>query len=65
MRVLRGILLSLLLSLLVGLAIGVALRSRLERPTRYLGLSPVAEPLHVGAAGAPVLDPGDHEQEVG
>jgi len=65
MRWLKGALLALLFSLLLGLAIGTAIRWRLERPRVYIGLGSPGLPLHVGDAGAPVLDPRHHEQQVG
>lgn len=66
MRWLRTLVLALLLSLLFGLVIGTALRLRLERPTRYIGssLAVPALPLDVGDAGAAVLDPCHHEEQV-
>jgi hypothetical protein len=66
-RWLRAFLLALLFSLLFGLAVGTALRMRLERPIRYIGaLLPRATlPLDVGDAGAAVLDPRHHEEQVG
>ena len=75
MRWLRRFFLALLLSMLVGLAIGTWLRLRMERPVRYIGASlPCAGlgiatlaplPCDVGDAGAVVLDPGHHEEQVG
>jgi hypothetical protein len=68
----RRVLLALLLSLLLGFAIGTWLRMRMEAPRRYIG-SHVADPpslalsTHpgdIGHAGAPVLDSGDHEEQV-
>ena len=56
-----------LLARLVGYvrgSLGSWLRGRLEGPRFYLGSAP-AHPLHVGHAGPPVLEPGQHEQEVG
>ncbi len=64
-KLVRGALLALLFSLLLGLAIGTAIRLRLERPVRYLGSAAPAAPLHVGDAGAAVLDPRHHEEQVG
>jgi hypothetical protein len=67
MRWLRTFLLALLFSLLVGFAIGTLLRLRLERPTRYIGVTlPLAAlPFDVCDAGAPVLDPRHHEEQIG
>jgi hypothetical protein len=64
---LRGILLALLAALVAGFVAGTVIRMRFERPVRYLGaLVPVAgRPLDVAAAGAPVLHPRHHEQQVG
>ena len=64
---LRGILLALLGALLAGFVAGTWIRLRLERPVRYLGaLGPAAgRPLDVVPAGAAVLDPGQHEEQVG
>jgi hypothetical protein len=63
-RPLRAILLALLLSLLFGFFVGLVLRARFERPVRYIG-SAVPLPLDVGHAGAAVLGPGHHEEQVG
>ncbi len=67
MKWLRTVFVALLLSLLLGLVIGTLLRLRLERPTRYIGalLPAAALPLHVGDAGAAVLHPRHHEEQVG
>jgi hypothetical protein len=67
MRWLRAILLALLFSLLFGFAVGTVLRMRLERPTWYIGavLPRATLPLDVGPAGAAVLDPRHHEEQVG
>ena len=74
MRLLRTLLLALLLSLLLGLTIGTLLRLRLERPVRYIGAAlPLAPPaldavaplpFDVPDAGAAVLDPRHHEEQV-
>jgi hypothetical protein len=61
---LRAILVALLAALLAGLAVGTAIRLHFERPVLYLGAAPTA-PLDVGAPGAAVLDPGEHEEQVG
>jgi hypothetical protein len=66
-RGLRVVLFALLGALLAGFLVGTVLRMRFERPVRYLGDSaPAARlPLDVAAAGAAVLDAGDHEEQVG
>ncbi len=71
-RVLRGVLLALLFSLLVGFVIGLVLRSRMERPVRFIGESPGQRggsalaplPLHLGETRSLVFDAGHHEKEV-
>jgi len=64
-KLLKSVLLALLISLLVGLAIGTLLRLRLERSHYYLGSAIAPPPLHIGDARAPVLDPRQHEEQVG
>ncbi len=71
-QALRGVLLALLLSLLVGFVIGLVLRSRMERPVRFIGESQgrkggsalASLPLHLGQTRSPVFHAGHHEQEV-
>ena len=65
MKVLRSVLLALLFSLIVGFLIGLVLRSRLDRRVEYIGSVAPARPLHVGDAGAPVLDARHHEEQIG
>ena len=65
MKVLRSVLLALLFSLVVGFLIGLVLRSRLERRVEYIGSVAPAGPLHVGDAGAAILDARHHEEQVG
>jgi LAO/AO transport system kinase len=70
---LRTILLALLFSLLFGFVLGTVLRHRLEKPAQYLGARPAprsapavaADPGNVGHAGPGVLEPRQHEQQVG
>jgi hypothetical protein len=62
---LKRLLLALLFALLVGLAIGTALRLRLERPQIYIGSAITRLPLDVALAHPAVLDPGDHEEQIG
>jgi len=64
-KLLKGVLLALLFSLLVGLALGTLLRWRLERSHYYLGSAIAPPPLHIGDARAPVLDPRQHEEQIG
>jgi hypothetical protein len=68
-RWLRRVGIALLCSLFAGFAFGTCLRQRAERPTLYLGalggsLRVPALPLDVGDAGAAVLDPREHEEQV-
>ena len=71
LKLLTRIVWALLASLMIGLAIGTVMRIRLERPVEYLGGLPPADsalaagPLDVRHAGAAVLDPGHHEEQVG
>ena len=71
LKLLTRIAWALLASLMIGFVIGTVLRVRLERPVEYLGRLPPADsalaagPLDVGDAGATVLDPGHHEEQVG
>jgi hypothetical protein len=72
---LRGILLALLVALVAGFVAGTLIRRRFERPVRYLGALDAAagsplevapgSPLDVAAAGAVILEPGEHEEQVG
>jgi hypothetical protein len=75
-KILRHILLMLLLSLLIGFLIGTIIRQRLEGPAYYMGrVSPSATspgsiggapaPLDVGHARALVVEPREHEEQVG
>ena len=52
------------LEFILAFAFGSWLRGRSEGPRFYLGSAP-AHPLHVGHVGAPVLQPGQDEQQVG
>ncbi len=65
MKAVRAFLLALLASLLLGLLIGTLIRLRFERPVRYMGSALTAPPLEVAHAGAAVLDPRQHEEQVG
>ena len=64
---LRGILLALLAALVAGFVAGTVIRMRLERPVRYLGAlgAGAGGPLDVAPPCAAVLDPGEHEEQVG
>ena len=63
---LRAVLLALLGALIAGFVAGTVIRLRFERPVRYLGALGAAArgPLHVAPAGALVLHPGQHEEQV-
>lgn len=63
----RWVLILLALELVLAFWLGDRIRARFEAPVRIIGavrLAP-AGPLHVGQVGAPVLDAGHHEQEIG
>ena len=62
---LKRIALALLFALLLGMAIGTVLRIRMERPKSYIGSVAPRLPLDVGLARAAVLDPRQHEQQIG
>ncbi len=63
-KALRSFLLTLLISLLIGFAIGLWIRTRMERPVRYIGSAPTY-PLDVRYASAVILEPRQHEQPIG
>ena len=78
MKIVRGIFLALLASLVTGLVIGTAIRLRLERPVRYFveaampstpevsaALLTSSPPRHIRNPGTPILDPRQHEEQVG
>lgn len=65
MKLIRSVLFALLASLIFGFLIGLLLRARLEKRVEYIGLVAPAGPLHVCDAGATVLDPGHHEEQIG
>ena len=54
----------IVLELIAAFAFGRWLRSVSEGPAYYLG-SAASQPLDVGDVRAPVLEPGQHEQQVG
>jgi hypothetical protein len=54
----------LVLELIAAFAAGTWLRIKLEQPARYIGSALPASPQLVGDAGAPVLDPRQHEEQV-
>ena len=70
MKLARLVVLALLGSLVFGLAVGTWIRLRLERPVRHFvtkeasASGPAWVPGDVGHACAPVLDAGDHEEQV-
>jgi hypothetical protein len=63
----RIVLLALLAALVAGFVVGTIVRLRFERPVRYLGelLPGAGRPLDVAAPFAPVLDAGEHEEQIG
>ncbi len=71
LRWIGRIFLALAFSFLLGIVIGTVLRAKLEQPVYYIGSAlfavPGRRPLphYVAYPGASVLDPGDHEQQIG
>ena len=71
LRWIGRVFLAVAFSFLVGIVIGTLLRAKIERPVYYIGSALFAVPdrrplpLHVAHPGASVLDPGDHEQQIG
>jgi hypothetical protein len=65
MRRLRRLIFWLLvLELIAAFAAATAIRIKLEQPTRYIGSAFPAGPHQVADPGTPVLDPGQHEEQV-
>ena len=65
MRTLRRVIIWLLvLELIAAFAIATAIRLEFEQPARYIGSTLPAGPHLVAEPGAPVLDPGQHEEQV-
>jgi len=52
------------LELVAAFAVGTAIRIKLEQPARYIGSTLPAGPHHVAEPGTPVLDAGQHEEQV-
>ncbi len=71
LRWIGRVFLAVAFSFLVGIVIGTLLRAKIEQPVYYIGSALFAVPdrrplpLHVAHPGASVLDPGDHEQQIG
>ena len=71
MKLIRTVLLALIGSLIFGLIVGTIIRTRMERPTRYIvsvevGGSAIARnPGDVADAGAMVLEACEHEEQIG
>jgi len=63
-RLTRFILWLLLLELIAAFAVATAIRIKLEKPVRYIGSALPALPHHVDDAGTPILDAGQHEQQI-
>jgi hypothetical protein len=65
MRGLRRLIFWLLvLELIAAFAVATAIRIKLEQPTRYIGSALPASPHLVTEPGTPVLDAGQHEEQV-
>ena len=65
MRGLRRLIFWLLvLELIAAFAVATAIRNKLEQPARYIGSAFPAGPHQVVEPGTPVLDAGQHEEQV-
>jgi hypothetical protein len=63
-RLRRWIFWLLVLELIAAFAVATAVRLKLERPARYIGSAPRARPHLIIESGAPVLDAGQHEEQI-
>ena len=54
----------LVLELIAAFAVATAIRIKLEQPARYIGSALPAGPHLVIETGAPILDAGQHEEQV-
>ena len=54
----------LVLELIAAFAVGAAIRNQLEQPARYIGSALPAGPDPIGQPGTPVLDAGQHEEQI-
>jgi hypothetical protein len=52
------------LELVAAFAVATAIRIKLEQPARYIGSALPARPHQVTEAGTPILDAGQHEEQV-
>ena len=65
MRSLRRLIFWLVvLELIAAFAFAAAIRHQLEQPARYIGSAFPAAPHRVADPGTPVLDAGQHEEQV-
>jgi hypothetical protein len=65
MRTLRRVIIWLLvLELIAAFAIATAIRLKLEQPARYIGSTLPASPQLLADPRAPVLDAGQHEEQI-
>jgi len=61
----RWLLILLALELVLAYWLGSRIRTRFEAPTRIIGALAPTFPLHIGDLGPMVLDPGEHEEQIG
>jgi hypothetical protein len=54
----------LVLELIAAFAVGTAIRVKLEQPARYIGSAIPSDPHPVAEPGTPILDPGQHEEQI-
>jgi hypothetical protein len=65
MKTLRRLIFWLLvLELIAAFAVATAIRIKLEQPARYIGSAFPPSPHLVAESGTPVLDAGQHEEQV-
>ncbi len=61
----RWLLILLALELVLAFWLGSRMRARFEAPVRIIGALAPSFPIHVGNSGPMVLDPGEHEEQIG
>jgi hypothetical protein len=54
----------LVLELIAAFAVATAIRIKFEQPTRYIGSAIPSGPHPIAEPGTPVLDPGQHEEQI-
>ncbi len=54
----------LVLELIATFAVATRIRIKLEEPARYIGSATPSGPLPIAEPGAPILDTGQHEEQI-